>query len=643
MSEGTLAPPPRAASPARRGNARELGEPPAELPLVGREHELAALVDAHAGAQPDGGLAVIEGEAGIGKTRLAHELARRARDEGAVVLAARCHDDEAGLPYGPIVELLREAASHIEPGGWPAALPPQRLADASLLLPELASLGPAVPDALPLDGPGAQVRLLEGVAAVISAACEGPAPGVVLLDDVHAADEATLDAISYLGRRLSGRALLLVVSWRSEAVPPGHRLRRLAADLARDGRAAIVSPARLGEDEVGKLVHAVQPDAAAPGLERRVYLESEGLPLFVAEYLAALRAGGERAQEPLPREVRGLLEARLGGLGDVARQVLGAAAAIGRSFDLDTVRQASGRSDEETVGALEELVAHGVVRRGPGTRARLRLLAPEAARARLRADRPRAAAPAARARRGRAVGARPGGESAAARRAAPAPGRRRRAARGALPPRRRARRVAARARRRARAPRGGARAGPSRRRRPARAHRRPAHAARRLRRRARELRERRGRSARPAALATIEHKLGGVHQRRGEWELAEASPRAGARRGRRGAQGLRARIAGRPRPHAAPRRPIPSARRRSRARRSRSPSAAADRRAQAQAHNMLGVLATSAGEPRPALGGARAQPRAGRGAGRRPRPRRPRSTTSRSSSATPASSSARSS
>jgi tetratricopeptide (TPR) repeat protein len=327
---------------------------------VGRAGELAALIDAHARAQPDGGLAVIEGEAGIGKTRLAHELGTYARSIGAVVLAARCHEDEASLPYGPIVELLREAMGHIELGGWPAGLAPQRLSDASLLLPELTGLSDEVPEALPLDGPGAQVRVLEGVAAVIGAACEGPQPGVVVLDDIHAADEATLDAISYLGRRLRGRALLLVLGWRSEAVPPGHRLRRLAADLARDARAAIVSPARLTEDEVTELVQAVHPDPDVPGLARRVYLESEGLPLFVAEYLAALRAGGER--QGLPPEVRGLLEARLGGLGDVARQVLGAAAAIGRSFDLDTVRQASGRSDEEAVAALEELVAHGVVR-----------------------------------------------------------------------------------------------------------------------------------------------------------------------------------------------------------------------------------------------------------------------------------------
>ncbi len=172
--------------------------------------------------------------------------------------------------------------------------------------------------------------------------------------------------MSYLGRRLRGRSLLLVLAWRTEGVPPGHRLRRVAVDLAREGRAAIVSPARLDQGEVAELVRAAGLSGAAPDLQRRVYLESEGLPLFVAEYLAALRAGGGVQEEALPGEVRSLLMARLGMLGAVARQVLGAAAVVGRSFELETVRRASGRSDEEAVGALEELIAQNIVRELPG-------------------------------------------------------------------------------------------------------------------------------------------------------------------------------------------------------------------------------------------------------------------------------------
>jgi DNA-binding SARP family transcriptional activator/predicted ATPase len=600
VNDGSLAPPQRAvAPPATPARAKPAAGAPPELPLVGRAEALATLTDAHAGARPDGGLAVIEGEAGIGKTRLANELARQARTAGAVVLAARCHDDEAGLPYGPVVELLREAVRDADRGGWPDTVPGQRLADASRLLPELAELRNDVPEPLPLDGPGAQVRLLEGVASVLSAACAGTAPGVVFLDDVHAADEATVDAISYLGRRLRGRALLLVIAWRSEAVPPGHRLRRLALDLMREGRAAIVSPARLDEGEVATLVQAAHASDAVPDLVRRVYVESEGLPLFVAEYLAALRAGGDPAEELLPTEVRSVLDARLGGLGDVARQVLGAAAAIGRSFDLYTLRQASGRSDEETVAALEELVAQGVVREASGpeptydfSHQKLRALVYEqTSLARRRLLHGRAAAALSRRR--------PGEESAAL--------------------------VASHLRL------AGDHAGAAERYRLAAEHAASLHAhadalehleaalalggadAGELHERIGDLRtllgdyggalasyESAAAQSEPSALAAIEHKSGDVHHRRGEWERAETHFLAALDAVPGEAQGLRARIqadlaltlhhAGQPeRATTLAHEALALA------------ETAADLRAQAQAHNMLGVLARNAGQSQPAL------------------------------------------
>jgi len=595
VNDGSLPPPahtaPQPVAPARA----EAGEPPPELPLVGRAQQLAALIDAHAGAQPDGALAVIEGEAGIGKSRLADELARRARSGGGVVLAARCHDDEAGLPYGPVVELLRAASSGAQRDGWPQTLSGRRLADASLLLPELAGLREDVPDPLPLDGPTAQLRLLEGVAAVIGAACAGSKPGVVFLDDVHAADEATLDAISYLGRRLTGRALLLVVSWRSEAVPPGHRLRRWTVDLVRAGRATIVTPSRLDEEEVAVLVRAAGAISAAPELERRVYLESEGLPLFVAEYLAVLRGGGEPDEEMLSPGVRGLLDGRLAGLGNAARQVLGAAAAIGRSFDLDTLREASGRSDEETVGALEELVAHGVVLEVPGAEPvydfshdKLRALAYEQtglARRRLLHGRIATAL----------VGRRRGGENAAL--------------------------VAAHLRL------GGDQAGAAEHYRLAADHAASLHAhadalehleaalalgypdAAAVHERLGDLRTLVGDYAgalgsfdtaaayrAPAPRAAIEHKVGNVHQRRGEWARAEACFLGALAAAPREEGGLRARVhadlsltlhhAGRSgEATAVAREALALA------------QAGTDRRAEAQAHNMLGVLARGEGEP----------------------------------------------
>jgi DNA-binding SARP family transcriptional activator len=360
VSEGTLVAPVLLPDVVHTPSGVQPARAPGELPLVSRRDELAALVDGYASATPDGRLAVIEGEPGIGKSRLARELAAVVESERGIVLAARCHDDEASLPYGPVIDLLAEA---LRVGGEAIAtsVAPARLADASLLLPELASLHGELPAAAALAGPAARTRLLESVSAVLCAAVQGSSPGLIFLDDCHASDDATLDVLTHLGRRLRGRPLLLTLAWRSEGVPPGHRLRAFAAELARSGAATVVGLPRLDEPAVSRLVRSVQPEPRS-GLERRVYLETEGLPLFVAEYLAALTQEGELAEGVLSRELHDLLESRLSGVGPIAQQLLEAAAVIGRSFDLDGVRTASGRGEEETAEGLEELLARGLVR-----------------------------------------------------------------------------------------------------------------------------------------------------------------------------------------------------------------------------------------------------------------------------------------
>jgi DNA-binding SARP family transcriptional activator len=360
VSEGTLpAPATQPATPRIAGGIRR-AQSPSELPLAGRSDELHVLVHAHGAAAPDGRLAVIEGESGIGKSRLARELMVAVESERGIVLAARCHQDEAGLPYAPVVELLGEA---LRVGGEAIAtsVSPARVADGSLLLPELASLHPELSAPAALTGPAARARLLEGVSAVLCAAVRGTSPGLIFVDDIHAADDATLDVLTYLARRLRGRPLLLGFAWRSEGVPPGHQLRAVTAELARAGAATVVGLSRLDEHEVSQLVRCVEPEPR-PGLERRVYIETEGLPLFVAEYLAALAHEGDLAEGALPRELHDVLDSRLSGLGPIARQLLEAAAVVGRSFELDGVRAASGRTDEEAAEGLEELLGRGLVR-----------------------------------------------------------------------------------------------------------------------------------------------------------------------------------------------------------------------------------------------------------------------------------------
>jgi DNA-binding SARP family transcriptional activator/tetratricopeptide (TPR) repeat protein len=332
ISEGTLDVAPR----ATEGPAAAPAAAPPRAPLIGRAREWAALLEAYDGIDADGAAVLLEGEAGIGKTRLAEELAAHARERGAAVLGVRAYEEEAALAYGPLVEALR---GRLRDGdGWVADVGDRALCEAARLVPELSTLPPP-----PLDGPAAQARFLDGVWETLTAAAAGSVPGLLVIDDVQWADEATLGLLTYGLRRLGGRRLLVLLTSRAP-------LRRVPA--------RVIALERLGEDEVGELLRANGgPSELAP----RLYAETEGLPFLLVEYLNAL--GGD-PDWSLPAGARELLLGRLEPVSETGRQVLSAAAAIGRSFAVDTVRAASGRGDEETVTALEELVQRGLIREG---------------------------------------------------------------------------------------------------------------------------------------------------------------------------------------------------------------------------------------------------------------------------------------
>jgi DNA-binding SARP family transcriptional activator len=358
-----------------------LQSPISNYPLVGREREWAALAAAYEAARAEGRFAALEGEAGIGKTRLAEAFLEHARSMGSAVIVARCYQGESKLAYGPFLEGLRAALQGSLTGGaarpdWSAGLEAHWLSEAARLLPELAGLRGDLPPAA-LEGPGAQSRFFEGISQVLLAllavpgedgAGEAQPPGVLFLDDLHWADEASLDLLNYLVRRLRGRRLFILGAWRGEEVPANHRLRQTLADAGRNGLAALAPLSRLNRSAVTELVERAAPGQAG-SLTERVYRESEGLPFFIVEYLAML-ADGRRAPQAegswsLPGSVRDLLESRLALTDETGRQLLSAAAAIGRSFDFETLQEASGRAVEEIVGGLEGLVRQGLVREVP--------------------------------------------------------------------------------------------------------------------------------------------------------------------------------------------------------------------------------------------------------------------------------------
>jgi len=323
-----------------------------EHTLVGRDREWHALREAYAAVGKDGLLVAIEGETGIGKTRLGEELLAWARDAGAVGVSVRCFEPESGLAFGTAIGLVRAALEE----GSRDRVDPAAAAEASRIVPELGT--PPTPS---LDDPGAQARFLDGLARTVLAATAGERPAVVFVDDLHWADSASLEALAYLARRLRGSPLLLAVTWRPEETPAGHPARALLADAARAGLGRSIAPSRLGSDEVAELAAA----AGAPDeLAGRLFQETQGIPFFVVEYLDAL--ADEGSDWPVPPAVRDILEARIATSSELAVQVLAAGAVIGRSFALETAREVSGRGDEEAVEALDELAARGLLAESDG-------------------------------------------------------------------------------------------------------------------------------------------------------------------------------------------------------------------------------------------------------------------------------------
>ena len=351
IRDGTLvadaAPAPRVVeAPLRHDGA-------ATMPFVGRDAELASLLDALAASERDGRLVIVEGAPGVGKTRLAEELAVRATAAQSTVVAAAAYPGEAGIPYGALVSLVRAGLSLPGSAERLATVPGAACSEISRLVPGLLPPS-AAPPPLP-EGPGDHARLLEGVCTVLAALAAGDAPGILFLDDAQWADASTHEVLAYLSRRLAGRPVLVLLAARREDLDESGRVALAALERIRD--AAVIRLAGLDAAAVAVLVAATGV-AVDPAV---LAAESDGLPLFVVEALNNPSAPGA-----LPGGVRALLDERLDRLGEMATQVLSAIAVLGRPADIATARGTSGRTEEETVTAMEELLRRGVVREVQG-------------------------------------------------------------------------------------------------------------------------------------------------------------------------------------------------------------------------------------------------------------------------------------
>jgi predicted ATPase/DNA-binding SARP family transcriptional activator len=375
--ELTVASPPNAneSAPNQPPSSKQVVSLPvssSSLPLVGRKEEWARLSTAYNAIQTDGQMIAITGEAGIGKTRLAQSFLQNLDEQDIRIITVRCYEGESKLAYGPLADGLRDAIEKAHPKEWWQRVPVHWLGEASRLLPELADLGSEVVPPPASDSPGAQSRFFEGLSTIILALTANNRPGAMMIDDLHWADEATVDFLSYFIRRMQGRPVLVLTTWRNDTTYGSQRLDPMLADAYGQGLAERIQLRRLDESDLRELLNLSGRSVGDRGyLARRLYQESEGLPFFVSEYLNLLGQKSVTGQEsnlltseaswPLPGDARNLLHSRIIGVGEASRQLLSTAAVIGRSFDFETLRIASGRSEEETISGLEQLTFQGLI------------------------------------------------------------------------------------------------------------------------------------------------------------------------------------------------------------------------------------------------------------------------------------------
>lgn len=342
--------------------------------FVGREAELRRLQSAFdAAVAGQGGLVMVVGEPGIGKTALCEQLATYAGLRGGRTLVGHCYEKGSlSLPYLAFVEAMRSyvldsSASELH-----------RLLGSGA--PYLSRIVSEVRERLQVAPPPAaggeedHYRLLQSVSDFLgSAAVERPL--LMVLEDLHDADQGTLDMLSHVAHSLAGRRLLVVGTYRDVAVDRGHPLSAALAELQRLASFERVALRGLTADEVQRMLSAIAGSRIDWGLSEAVYRQTEGNPLFVQEVLRHLVEEGilreERgtwkalAETPavmrIPEGLRDVIGKRLTRLSPECNRLLQTAAVIGREFPLKVLQKVAAASEEALYDACQEATAAAVV------------------------------------------------------------------------------------------------------------------------------------------------------------------------------------------------------------------------------------------------------------------------------------------
>ena len=345
--------------------------------FVGREPELelleGALEDALSGR---GRLFLLVGEPGIGKSRLADEFASRAKQRGANILWGRCWEAGGASAYWPWVQSLRSYVRTRDPDALHSLIG-GRAPELAQLLPELEDFCADLPAPRKLDPDSARFRLFESVTGFVRNAAREQTL-VLVLDDLHAADEPSLLLLRFLAGELAEIPVVVVGTYRegeaAEEDPVSanlSELRRLQSHQLRLGG--------LSQADVASFVELSTTVVPSDRLVNALYAETEGNPLFVGEVVRLLASEGRLVetpedgwQLPIPPGVHEAIARRLRRLSKDCRRLLTLASVLGREFSLEALEKASGLTEEELLELLDEAFATRVLAEAPGGLGRMR-------------------------------------------------------------------------------------------------------------------------------------------------------------------------------------------------------------------------------------------------------------------------------
>lgn len=306
-------------------------------PLVGRREELGrllSLLDEAGTGQLK--FFLLQGESGVGKTRLLAELSDEARRRGCAVFEAAAYEAEAGRPYGPWIDALRRLPTQLVAGSNGGALAP--------LIPELGA---------PEESPHSRDRLFGAVVDLIATHARPEAPAVILFDDIHWCDHATSELLHYVARMSLHRPVAIILGARDGELVDNESAMRMLRGLRRDGLVDEHLLLPLSEREIVELVRGMDSDADAA----EVFAQSGGNPLLARELAQAASTAGDA----VPRSLKGLVVDRIARLAPETADVLRWGAVLGPAFEVSRLSELVSLELDPLMTALSELERHALL------------------------------------------------------------------------------------------------------------------------------------------------------------------------------------------------------------------------------------------------------------------------------------------